>query len=57
MEKSSTIACVGFFRRAKLLWHVGVGVVKASGKVEFLAAVSFQPLLQCIEVRGQCECR
>ena len=55
MEKSSTPACLGFFGRAKLVRPVGVGGVKASGEVEFLAPVSFQPPLQCIEVRGQCE--
>ena len=44
-----------FFRRAKLLRSVGIGVVRASGEVEFLAVVFFQPVLQCIEVRGQCE--
>jgi hypothetical protein len=55
MEKSSTPACLGFFRHAKLLRPAGVGVVKVSGEVEFLVVVSLQPLLQCIEVRGQCE--
>ena len=55
MKKSFTPACLGFFRRAKLLQPIGVGVVKVSGEVEFFAAVSFPPLMQCIEMRGQCE--
>ena len=54
MEKSPTPACLGFCGRVKLMRHVGVGVVNASGEVDFLANVSFQPMLQCIEVRGQC---
>jgi hypothetical protein len=55
MEKSTTPACLRFFKRATLLRLAGVGVVKASGEVEFLAVVSLQLLSQCIEVRGQCE--
>jgi hypothetical protein len=55
MEKSSTPTCLGFFRFDKLLRPTGVGVVKASGEVEFLVVVSLQLLLQCIEVRGKCE--
>ena len=55
MEKSPTPACLGFCGRVKLSRPPGGGVVNASGEVDFLADVSFQPMLQCIEVRGQCE--
>ena len=55
MEKSPTPACLGFCGRVKLLRPAGVGVVNTNGEVDFLAAVSFQPMLQCIEVRGECE--
>ena len=50
-------AYLGFFGRAKLLQHVGVGVVQASGEVEFLGVGSLQPIFQCIKGRGQCELR
>jgi hypothetical protein len=55
MEKSSMSACLRFFGLAKLLLHVGVGVVHVSREVKFLGASSLQLVFQCIEGRGQCE--
>lgn len=55
MEKSSTPACMRIFRSAKLLRHASVGVVNLSREVKYHADVSLQPLLQCIEVSGQCK--
>ena len=44
-----------FFGLAKLLLHVGVGVVHVSREVKCLGASSLQLVFQCIEGRGQCE--
>lgn len=57
MEKSSTDVCLGFYGRAKLLWHAGVGIVQVSEEVEFLGAGSLQPIFQCIKKIGQYELR
>ena len=55
MEKSTTPACLGFFKRANLLRPADVGVLKAIGECELNGFVSLKPPTQCNEERRQCE--